>query len=324
MGNLRLIGWWYYFPMAMLFKTPLALLIAMFAGALFSLARVIWPPASRWEHEQHSTTPTAVDRVTAASAGGKGVLTAANEAPAIASRPAPKILSLTSATEPSGLHQPIWAMICLLVPPGVYGLVALTTNLNLGIRHVLPIYPFIYIGLGLLLVRLLHMRWQWTRWVIAALAVALAAETLFAWPNYLAFFNVACGGSRGGIRLLADSNLDWGQDLPAIVKWRKQHMDKPLYLSYFGMAVPEYYGVSYTNVAGGSIFRPQQHLWELPFDRPGYLVVSATNVQMVYLDDAEFKALKGVKPREVLSGTIYIYDWPLPGGPVLPPPPKTK
>ena len=319
MGNQRLIGWWYYFPMAMLFKTPLAMLLAMIAAGLFSLARLIFPAVARWELDQRATDTPTVDRLTTASAGGVGILTnaetgAPNETQANLTEP--EYLS-------SDLPQPLWAMLCLLLPPAVYGFAALTTNLNLGIRHVLPIYPFIYMGIGLLVVRLLRLRWQLTRWVIGVLAVALAAETLLAWPNYLAFFNVACGRSRGGIKLLADSNLDWGQDLPAIVEFARKHTDKPLYLSYFGMAQPEYYGVKYTNVTGGSIFRPQQHLWELP-PQPGYLVVSATNVQMVYLDDSEFKALRGIAPRQVLNGTIYVYDWPLATGPVQPPPPKTK
>src|SRR5205823_15135141 len=165
------------------------------------------------------------------------------------------------------------------------------------------------------------MQWRWTKWIVAALALGLALETLAAWPNYLAFFNLPSGGARGGIKLLADSNLDWGQDLIALANWRKAHNDKPLYPSYFATPDPEYYGVQYFNVMGGNPFLAQPHLWDLPTDRQAYLVVSVTNVQTVYMNGAEMTALKGLQPRDIINGTIYVYDWPLPTGPVLPPKP---
>jgi hypothetical protein len=279
-----------------------------------------------------------VDQLSADTARGRGVLDAtpkSNDDGVVSRAATPRhhgTIVLPSAADDARRELPesLWAMICLILPPAIYGLAALMTNLNLGLRHVLPIYPFLYIGIALVALRLLRLRLPWAKWVVAVLAVGLAVETLAAYPNYLAFFNVACGGSRGGRYLLADSNLDWGQDLINLADWRKKHMDKPLLLSYFGMANPEYYGLEYTNVAGGYIFRntpsgyemyPALHLWQLP-QRPAYLVVSATNLQSVYMDESEMKALQDIKPREVLNGTIYVYDWPLPTGPVQPPPPK--
>jgi hypothetical protein len=337
MGHTSLIGFWNYFPLAMLFKTPLATLLAMFAAAGFTLARLIFPPVARWEQAQRARGLATVDRLTADTPCGTGVLDAPepNESDEILASPTPRrpgTISLADAPPSRPLHQTTWAMICLIVPPGVYGIAALMTNLNLGIRHVLPIYPFLYIAVGLVTVRLLRLGLPWAKWVVAALAVALAVEALAAYPNYLPFFNVACGGSRGGRWLLGDSNLDWGQDLINLANWRKQHTDKPLFLSYFGMANPEYYGIDYTNVWGGFMFRNtpngyeranELHLWELP-NRAAYLAVSATNLQSIYMEDYEMKALQDVKPREVLNGTIYIYDWPLETGPVQPPPPKKQ
>ena len=53
------------------------------------------------------------------------------------------------------------------------------------------------------------------RRVAGLLAIGIIVEALIAYPNYIAHFNFALGGPRGGIELLGDSNLDWGQDLPA-------------------------------------------------------------------------------------------------------------
>ena len=43
-----------------------------------------------------------------------------------------------------------------------------------------------------------------------------ALESLYRWPNYLAYFNLLAGGPAHGYQHLADSSLDWGQDLPAL------------------------------------------------------------------------------------------------------------
>ena len=60
------------------------------------------------------------------------------------------------------------------------------------------------------------------RFILTLLTIALAAETTFAFPNFIPFFNLFAGGSRGGFRLLSESNLDWGQDLPALAAWQNR------------------------------------------------------------------------------------------------------
>lgn len=81
-------------------------------------------------------------------------------------------------------------------------------------------------------------------------------ETLAGYPDYLAFFNLPSGGSRGGLSLLGDSNLDWGQDLPALADWQRQHPEPTLYLSYSGTADPAAYGIRYINLPGGYPYGP--------------------------------------------------------------------
>ena len=107
-------------------------------------------------------------------------------------------------------------------------------------------------------------------------------ESLFAWPNYLAFFNQFVGGSRNGYRYLVDSSLDWGQDLPDLHQWLGKNLPAPsgtpAYLSYFGTGDPKFYGInanllpSYLNVAPPQTF-PLQN---------GIYCLSATMLQGVY------------------------------------------
>lgn len=255
LGRISQTGWWYYFPLAMLFKTPVATL----GAGVIALAIAFRKP-HRHSHV-HSTSAASV-------------------------------------------------VICLLVPIVIYLLSAMTSNLNLGIRHVLPIYPFIYLLIALAAPKLHSIRPRLFKWSATALAATLAVESLAAFPNYLSFFNVAAGGSRGGLRLLSDSNLDWGQDLLLLNRWQAEHPQTRLYLCYFGSVDPAAYGIRYINLPGGIYLNPNQ---QAP-DQPGVIAISASRLQGLHLSPElrEFYAqlLKDQKPIDVLGGSIYLFEYP--------------
>ncbi len=202
-----------------------------------------------------------------------------------------------------------WALICIAVPPGVYITAALLTPAAVGLRHVLPIYPFIFIGCGCAA----NLVWpsRMGKILVLAIGAGLMVETLAAFPNYIPFFNTAVGGSRGGIDLLSDSNLDWGQDLPLLAQWQQAHPDRKLYLCYFGTADPAHYGIRYTNLPGGYEWGPPQ---EEP-SAPGVVAISATHLQGVFatpeVDTRSYYApYRNKKPIAVLGGSIYLFDFP--------------
>jgi hypothetical protein len=254
LGQNRTTGWWYYFPLAMLVKTPVATLLA----AVFSVA-VIW---IAWRNAR-----------------------------------------------PGTVHRRLWTILCLSIPVVVVMASAMGSNLNIGLRHVFPVYPFIYIAMGWI------AGYGWKRWrgragvATAACLVLLAIETLAVFPNYISFFNFAAGGSRNGINLLADSNLDWGQDLPLLAQWQRENPDSLLYLSYFGLTDPLYYGIRYVPLAGGYQFDKNP---TLP-SAPGVVAVSASNLQGIIPHpqvDSFYETVRRLRPINVLGGSIYLYRWP--------------
>jgi hypothetical protein len=174
---------------------------------------------------------------------------------------------------------------------------------------VLVFYPFFFIAIGVAVATL----WKNLagRWIITALALGLTAETLWAFPDYISFFNVAAGGSRNGIHVLGDSNLDWGQDLPLLARWQQEHPDRTLYLSYFGTADPAHFGIHYINLPGGELFGPVH----VPPIAPatGIIAISATNLQGIYPSkdfdlQTLYAPLRAMKPIDVLGGSIYLFD----------------
>jgi len=119
--------------------------------------------------------------------------------------------------------------------------------MDIGHRHILPTYGPVFVLAGAA-AAWFTSRWKPARVLPVLLVVAMAAESLMVRPDYLAYFNQLAGGPSQGYKHLVDSSLDWGQDLPAL----KQHLDHlaaasgpetPVYLSYFGSASPDYYGL---------------------------------------------------------------------------------
>ena len=83
-------------------------------------------------------------------------------------------------------------------------------GLNIGLRHLLPVYPLLFLVGGATAAFADTSR---ARFLAVTLAALLVVETLSAFPNHLGFFNRLSGGAARGRAWLADSNLDWGQDL---------------------------------------------------------------------------------------------------------------
>ncbi len=253
-GAFSTTGWWWYFPYAFAVKTTIP---AMIVG-LLALAALV----HRWR---------------TAGAGG---------------------------TELERVRASLYAGTPLLALIGVYGAFALTTNLNIGHRHLLPIYPALCILAG---GAAFWLQPLWDRMRTAepqsapirrkhrpgapagpttrggrnvqtglkgpsSIAVGLVTLAALAWhvaesvtirPDYLAYFNQLAGGPSNGYKHLADSSLDWGQDLPALKRWLdREGLQRAgastVYLSYFGTARPEYYGIKAIPLAGFIDRRPPQ------------------------------------------------------------------
>jgi hypothetical protein len=206
------------------------------------------------------------------------------------------------------------------IPVAVYGFVAATSRLQIGHRHLLPLYPFLFVAAGrsvALLAARSAGRAKAGAVVLGALCAWYAGGTLRLHPHYLAYFNELAGGPSQGWRYLVDSNLDWGQDLPGLKAWMDTHDVSRIKLSYFGSADPAYYGIDAEYLPGYMSPRPARVTREV---RPGDVVaVSATNLQGVYLDEADrplMERFRAARPVARIGYSIFIYradfSWPEP------------
>jgi hypothetical protein len=195
-------------------------------------------------------------------------------------------------------------LACLLMPPLVLGLMMSGFNrVQIGVRYLLPLVPFLCLLLGPVWVDLLRPR---TRWLPAVAIGYLVVSAALSHPGHLAHFNVLAGGSAGGHRVLADSNLDWGQDLYRL----EPELDRlghtgPIGLLYFGHVRPALYGIDYQLVP--------------PYPKPGIMAVSvnyllgypypatAPDGQLVPIARAHVAWLRDREPV-ARAGTIWIFD----------------
>jgi hypothetical protein len=161
----------------------------------------------------------------------------------------------------------------------LYWVASLTSHLNIGHRHLLPIYPILFIAAGALGAWMTSRRWACLAAVIALLGWHVTESVRVA-PHYLAYFNQLAGGPENGWRHLIDSSLDWGQDLPGLKTWLTEHGgDEPVFLSYFGTGEPDYYGIKATRLPSVDLFKLSNPWYE---PKAGLYCISATLLQQVY------------------------------------------
>jgi 4-amino-4-deoxy-L-arabinose transferase-like glycosyltransferase len=167
----------------------------------------------------------------------------------------------------------------------------MASHLNLGVRYVLVVFPFLAI-LG-------ASAFASGRRAVTAVAAVLlgwhAVESVAAHPDYLAYFNeVACGREE---RFLLDSNLDWGQDLARLGRYQRDKQIADLRVSYFGRTSLEKAGV---------------HASPLPPGQPvhGWVAVSVNNLLGLYNDPADFAWLGERRPEARIGKSIWLYYVP--------------
>lgn len=206
------------------------------------------------------------------------------------------------------LRRPSMDAFWLLGPPAAYFIAACFAKTQIGLRHILPVYPF------MIVMAACAAAWVWERpgWGRAAcLAGALwtAASAARAHPHYLAYFNEAVGGPAQGYRYLVDSNLDWGQDLKLLGRRLHELGDPPVILCYFGVADPSYYGIHYIPLGYyTNVDRREGVVDPMRLDRV-LLAVSATNLQATYYaDKTSFDWLKTRRPVYTAGCSMFLYD----------------
>lgn len=186
-----------------------------------------------------------------------------------------------------------------------YVVVAVVMRINIGYRHLMPLWPaFYWAGAWGLMWLWRNTSWRWARPAVLVLAVWLGVSNARIYPHDLTFFN-ELGEALGGPRVLLDSNFDWGQDLLMLADYVRRHDPEPLYVSYFGAAQLYRFGI-FTRLLP-PLPAPN---WNPILPSPGWYAISATHLYgAAALDNPDvFDYFKQQRPVAVLGRTIYLYE----------------
>jgi len=150
----------------------------------------------------------------------------------------------------------------LAFPAVVLFAMSALTDINLGLRYVLPVFPFLFIATGKVVPWSGSLSARFRRPVVALTIAAMGLTTLqtaLIHPSYIASFNWISGGADRGSDHLIDSNLDWGQDLVTLKRWLAAHRPgQAVGFAYFGQINPNIF-----------LLRDESFAWFLPPALPG-------------------------------------------------------
>ena len=167
----------------------------------------------------------------------------------------------------------------------IYWFQAISSPLNIGLRHVLPTFPFIYLLVAKQIATLsgLFVKKTAKTAVVTALALWMFVSIFVNFPYFLSYFNILAGGTKNGYKIAADSNYDWGQDLKRLKNFTVQNNINAIAIDYFGGSNPQYYF--------GSEFIPWQSNKGVP-PNGSWLAVSAT-----FLESAQATPVKNFQKK---------------------------
>lgn len=202
-------------------------------------------------------------------------------------------------------------ILFLTIPPAIYMAVAMGAGMNIGVRHVLPVYMFLTVLLAGAAWRLIQKNHRWA-YVVVTLLVFQAISTTRAFPAYLAYSNELWGGPSQTYKYLTDSNVDWGQQLKATKRYLDKRGVKNCWFVYFAEGVVDYsyYGIPCKPLPTAD------SLWiDEPANAPpeidGPVLISASDLSGYEFGPGPlnpYEQFKALRPTAVIQYGVFVFD----------------
>jgi tetratricopeptide (TPR) repeat protein len=200
----------------------------------------------------------------------------------------------------------------LTLPPALYLIVAMSAHMNIGMRHVLPMYAFLTVleaGAAMTLGK------QSRNWLAVAL-VLIAMQvitTVKAYPDFIPYANELWGGPSQTYKLLSDSNADWGQQLKATSWYLQRRGIKDCWFSYFaeGVVPYQYYEIPCKPLPTPDAQWIGEKFYDVPPEIDGPVLMSGSNLSGYEYGPAElnpYAQFQKLEPSAVIQNGIYVFE----------------
>lgn len=127
----------------------------------------------------------------------------------------------------------------------IYWAAAIGGNLNIGVRHLIPTLPFLFIlvamGIKSLILRSSGKKRIIITSSVGVLLLCYIVSSLTVYPHYISYYNHLGGGANRGYLSAVDSNYDWGQDFYRLNQIIEEKEIDEIHLDYFGGEDPNYW-----------------------------------------------------------------------------------
>ncbi len=220
------------------------------------------------------------------------------------------LLAVTCFAIVSGKLRKERELAFVLIPMAVYFCIAVAAGMDIGARHILPVYVFAFVLAGGGIAALAAQSKGW-KWAGIALVAAHVVSALAVMPNPLAYANEAWGGAKNTHNLLSDANVDWGQQLYQVKAWQDRHPGDECWFAYFAYPEidPATYGITCHHLpnidtfwmGGADIVPPQIN---------GAVLISAGDLSGCEWPSGKvspYGAFQQMQPSEVIDHAVFVY-----------------
>ena len=202
-------------------------------------------------------------------------------------------------------------LLFLLIPALIYLAVSMKGGMNIGIRHILPVYIFLALVIaGTASVLMASSR----RWLYAVLLLLVfqAVSVTSAFPNYIGYANEAFGGPKNVWRYVSDSSAEWAQQLHAVKRYTDEHHIHNCWFVYFGTGVIDY---NYYNIPC-KLLPTVESIWlgtlsdaTPAIDGPVFLsAVNLTGFEFGPPPLNPYEQFKSLKPSDVIDSSVFVFE----------------
>ncbi len=202
-------------------------------------------------------------------------------------------------------------LLFLTIPLIFYLLIAMSSGMNIGVRHILPMYMFLSVLIGGAAATLIKQDRRWA-YIVVALLVYQAISTVRIYPAYMAYANELWGGPSQTYKLLSDSNADWGQQLKDLKRYLDAHNIKDCWFIYFaeGVVDASYYGIPCRQLPTMDSLWTGEEL-QAPPAIDGTVLISAGDLSGFEFGPGElnpYKRFQFLKPKAVIDYSVFVYE----------------
>ncbi len=202
-------------------------------------------------------------------------------------------------------------ILYMAIPATIYMAFAMAGGMNIGVRHVLPIYIFLSALIGGAAWTLVQRDRRWL-YAVVALLMFQTVSVVRAFPAYMSYANEAVGGPAAVHNLLSDSSADWGQQMKSVKRYTDAHGIKSCWFAYFGQGVMDfnYYGIPCKPlITADSLYFDGPH--DVPPAIDGPVLMSAGILSGFEFGPGRlnpYEQFKQLKPVAVIDYGVFIYD----------------